>query len=89
MDDTKDTWLLGSGSYTLVPDASVDELLNDATEWLQYARCLTDLLTETVADAACPDRRRLTMALGAIGVLTGMGAQCAMQAHARMQWDKV
>ena len=70
-------------------EATADELLNDATEWLQYASGLGELVGEMIAEAEILDRRRLMLALGAIGVLTGMGAQCAGQAHARMQWDKV
>ncbi|UPG84612.1 hypothetical protein L2Y94_14920 [Luteibacter aegosomatis] len=89
MDERKQPRTLGNGSYGLVPDATTDELLNDATEWLQYAKGLTELMSDMIGDSDILDRRHLMLAMGAIGVLTDMGTQCAMQAHARMQWDKV
>lgn len=89
MDERKEPWMLGNGSYGLVPEATTDELLNDAAEWLQYAKGLTELVSEMIGDSEIIDRRRLMLSMGAISVLTDMGTQCAMQAHARMQWDKV
>ena len=80
---------LGEGSFCLDTEANADTLLNDATEWLHYAQGLTDLLVESMEEAELPNRRRMTLALGAIGTLLNMGVQCAAQAHAKMQWDKI
>ncbi|MET0450685.1 MAG: hypothetical protein ABW137_02505 [Mycobacterium sp.] len=80
---------VGEGSFCLEPDARPDTLLNDATEWLQYARGLTDLLIESMEDSELPDRRKMMLALGAIATLTTMGTECVAQAHAKMQWDRV
>ncbi|MEX1826343.1 hypothetical protein [Luteibacter sp. CQ10] len=89
MDELKEPWVLGNGSFGLMAEATTDELLNDATEWLQYAKALTELLGEIVGDSDILDRRRLMLTLGAVDVLTDIGMRCAMQAHARVQWDKV
>lgn len=89
MDERKEPWILGNGSFGITAEATTDELLNDATEWLQYAKGLTELVVEMVGDSDILDRRRLMLTLGAVDVLTDMGTQCAMQAHSRMQWDKV
>lgn len=80
---------LGEGSFCLEPDARPDTLLNDATEWLQYARGVADLLIESMEASELPDRRRMMLALGAMATLTTMGMQCVSQAHAKMQWDRV
>ncbi|UPG85202.1 hypothetical protein L2Y94_18115 [Luteibacter aegosomatis] len=74
---------------TFDADATVDELLNRAAEWLQYARGVTDLLVESMQETELPDRQRMALALGAVSTLTAMGTRCAMRAHGRMQWDKV
>ena len=84
MSDANEHWMLGSGSYCINPEADTDDLLNDAAEWLECARALTDILKETIRDATTEDRRRMIHALGAIGMLTHMGCHCAVHAHARM-----
>jgi len=55
---------LGEGSFCLDEEAGVNALLNDAMEFLQYARGLTGLLVETLQDDDVLDRRRLPLALG-------------------------
>lgn len=71
------------------PDATTHDLLNDATEWLQFARGLTELLAELVHESDTVDCRRMALGLEAIGALTRMGLQCTAHAHARMSWEKV
>ena len=80
---------LGEGSFCLDEEAGVNALLNDAMEFLQYARGLTGLLVETLQDDDVLDRRRLLLALGAIDAFTVMGVQCASRAHLKMEWDRV
>lgn len=80
---------LGEGSFCLDPEAGVNALLNDANEFLQYARGVTGLLVETLQDDETLDRRRLLLTLGAIDALVLMGVQCASRAHIKMEWDRV
>jgi len=70
------------------PEASSHDLLNDATEWLQYARGLTGLLADLVHASDTVDCAQLALSLEAIGALTHMGVQCTTQAHARMCWEQ-
>jgi hypothetical protein len=74
--------------YYIDPEASSHDLLNDATEWLQYARGLTDLLAEFVHEGDGVDCRRTALSLEAVAALTHMGVQCVAEAHARMTWER-
>ena len=58
------------------PDASVHDLLKDATEWLQYSRGLTELLADLLHEAESANFLRVALGLEAIGALTqgGVGA---------------
>ena len=70
------------------PDTTTHELLNEATEWLQYARGLTELLAELVHESDTFDCRRMALGLEGIGAMTRMGLRCTAHAHARMSWEK-
>jgi len=74
--------------YYADPDASAHELLNNATEFLQYARGLTELLAEFVHESDTVDCRRMALSLDALAALTQMGAHFAAEAHARLSWEK-
>jgi hypothetical protein len=74
--------------YTVNPEASVHELLNDATEWLQYARGLTGLLADLIHEADSVDCKGMALGLEAIKALTQMGVGCAAEAHARLCWSE-
>jgi len=65
-------------------DANAHELLNEATEWLQYARNVTQMLAELVHESDTVDCARLSMTLEAIGAMTHRGIHCTAEAHARM-----
>jgi hypothetical protein len=80
---------LGEGSFCLDEEAGVNALLNDATEFLQYARGITGLLVEALQDDEDFDKPRIRLALGAINALVVMGVQCASRAHLKMEWDRV
>lgn len=69
-------------------EATAHGLLNEATEWLQYARGLAELLAELVHESDTVDCRRMALGLEAISALTRMGQQCTAHAHARMSWEK-
>ncbi len=75
-------------SYHVDPEASVHDLLNGATEWLQYARGLSELLSDLVHESDTVDCRRLALSLEAIGALTHLAVQFTAQAHARLCWEQ-
>ena len=83
----EERWMARRGCYHVDPEATPHDLLNDATEWLQYARGLTELLADLVHESDAIDCRRMALSLEAIGAITHMGVQCAAEAHARMSWD--
>jgi hypothetical protein len=74
--------------YYVDPDATAHDLLNNATELLQYARGVTELLAEFVHESDAVDCRRMALSLDAVAALTQMGAHCAAEAHARLAWEK-
>ena len=51
-------------------ETTTHDLLNQATEWLQYARGLTELLAELVHESDAVDCNRMAMGLEAISALT-------------------
>lgn len=83
-DDAKGRWLLGEGSYVINPEADVDTLLNDASEWLSYAHELSGQLMEQMARTQVPDNADVTRTLGAMKLLTRMGLQCTRHVRIRL-----
>ena len=73
--------------YHIDPEATSHDLMNEATEWLQYARSLTRLLADFIHEADAVDCQRLAHGMEAIGALMHMGVQCTAQAHVRMCWE--
>jgi|GEM_PF-5650731 len=69
-------------------DAPAHELLNQATEWLQYSHGMIELLAELIADVGVVDTNRMVLALQGLGAMSNMGLQCAAQAHRQMVWDE-
>lgn len=69
-------------------DASTHDLLSDATEWLQYAGGLTELIAELVHESDTVDCGHMALALDAIAAVTRTGLQCAAHAHARLSWER-
>lgn len=65
-------------------NATPHALMNEATEWLQYSRGLSQLLSELVHEADAVDCAKMGLALEAIAALTRAGIQCATQAHSLM-----
>ncbi|WNL48071.1 hypothetical protein RKE25_10755 [Dyella sp. BiH032] len=82
-------WTTRHTHYFSDPDASPEALLNDATEWLQYAHSSLQVLTELVQERGTPDAQRLTTMLEGVCAFIDMGTRCATQAHLRMQWLQV
>jgi len=88
MSTNNESGIVNRARYYADPDASAHELLNNATEFLQYARGLTELLAEFVHESDTVDCRRMALSLDAVAALTQMGAHCAAEAHARLPWEK-
>ena len=82
-------WTTRHTRYFSDPDAGPDALLNDATEWLQYAHSSLLVLTELVQERGSQDEQRLTTMLEGICAFIEMGTRSAAQAHLRMQWQAV
>jgi|GEM_PF-1175667 len=73
------------------PDATSHELVNEATEWLQYACAMTSMLSEMISEADVENivnHPRLATALDGIGAMTNLGMLCAAEAHTRMCWER-
>lgn len=88
MPTEKDRWTVPRASYHLDPDATAHDLLNDATEWLQYARGLIDLLADLVHESDTLDCARMALSLEAISALMRVGVRCTAQAHATLSWEE-
>ena len=82
-------WIIRHVNYFSDPGAGPDQLLNDATEWLQYAYNAIKLLAELVDERGSVDAHRLPVMLEGIAAFIDMGTRCAAQAHMRMQWEEV
>jgi hypothetical protein len=66
------------------PDASVHELMNGATEWLQYAQRLTGFMSEVIENADELQAKEVANALMVIDALLRRGLDFALQAHTQM-----
>jgi hypothetical protein len=84
-----EAWISRNATYFSDPAASPDALLNDATEWLQYAYHNLQVLTELVHERGMLDARRLTVVLEGVAAFMEMGMRCAVQGHLRMQLELV
>ena len=82
-------WIIRHTHYFSDPEAGPDELLNDATEWLQYAYNAVKLLAELVHERGEVDAHRLPIILEGVAAFVEMGTRCAVQAQMRMQWAEV
>lgn len=68
-------------------DATAHDLLNEATEWMQYAGGVSELLADLVHESDAVDCRRMALALEAIGAMARLGARRTAQAHAMLHWQ--
>lgn len=89
MDDFGEAWITRHANYFSDPNTGADQLLNDATEWLQYAYNALKLLAELMHDRDNIDVQRWPIMLEGIAAFVEMGTRCAAQAHLRMQWRQV
>lgn len=63
-------------------EPSAQALLNEAIEWLQYARGVTATLADLVHEADSVDCKQMSLSLDAIASMTQAGLQRIGQAHA-------
>lgn len=68
-------------TYRVDPDATIHDLLNDATEMLQYSQNLIVMMRDALHEEEVSDRQCAAIALGAIAALTRMGVECLTLAH--------
>ena len=69
-------------------DASVHDLLNEATEWAQYASGVAELFSDLVHEADVVNCRQMALALEAVSAISRLGAQRVAQAHAMLHWEQ-
>ena len=81
-------WITRHTHYYADPDATPEALLNDATEWLQYAHHAIELLAELIHERGSPDERRLPIMLDGIAALIEVGTRCVVLAHGRVQVEQ-
>ena len=82
MKDTTTHWILEDD------DASTDALLNEAYEWLAYARGTASLLAEWASEGSDEGNgSELSLALGGIAALVAIGDLCIRRAHAQVLFD--
>ena len=89
MNDFGEAWITRHTNYYSDPNAGPDALLNDATEWLQYAHNAIQLLAELLHERGNPDERKLPIMLDGIAALIEMGTRCVVLAHGRVQVEQV
>lgn len=63
-------------------EATIRELLNEATEWLQYARGVTTTLSDLVHEADSIDCKQMSLSLDAIASMTQAGLRRVAEANA-------
>jgi len=74
--------------FHIDPDTSAHDLLNAASEWLQYAHRLNRLLIDLVAESDGVAGERVADALETADALMSIGTRCVAQAHERMVWHQ-
>ncbi|HEY4092047.1 MAG TPA: hypothetical protein VGN46_11070 [Luteibacter sp.] len=67
--------------------SSVHDLLNDATQWLQYSRGVTATLADLIHEADNVDYAQLSLTLEAIAAMTLHGTRQLGEARAQMSWE--
>jgi hypothetical protein len=75
-------------SIRVDPEATANDLLSDAVEWLQYARGLTEFIGEMVHESDGVDCRKMALVWEAVGSVLHIGVQCTAQAHANLAWEQ-
>ncbi|QDE38524.1 hypothetical protein FIV34_04565 [Luteibacter pinisoli] len=76
-----DTWPMRHAGDSATCDPSVHDLLNEATQWLQYARGVTRLLADLIHEADAVDCKQVALSMEAIAAMTRLGADRVAEAH--------
>ena len=64
-----------------VHERSAEQLLNEAKEWLQYARSVSELLADLIHEADEVECKQVALSLEAINALTRQGLRRMGEAH--------
>jgi hypothetical protein len=83
-----DDWKVRLASVHIDVDASTHDLLNDATELLQYARGVMAALIDLSHEGTKLNRRTMAFSLGGVEMLTQLGVRCLEQAHASVAMER-
>ena len=67
-------------------EPSLHEMLNEATEWLQYSRGVTATLSDLGHEADTIDCKQMSLSLDAIAAMTQAALHLVSEAHA--QWHQ-
>ncbi|NID16654.1 hypothetical protein [Luteibacter yeojuensis] len=84
---TNDEWK-AIASLQIDPDTTTHDLLNSATELVQYAGGLIAMLAALVHEGEKIDSQNMAFALEGAEVLTKLGVQCVSHAHASVAMDR-
>ena len=76
-------------THIVNPDATIHDLMNGVTEWLQYAKGISRLLAELIDEADEVKCKEVAMAFEAIEMLMRRALDCASCAHTRMVWEQL
>ncbi|UPG95784.1 hypothetical protein [Luteibacter aegosomatissinici] len=87
MNVVNDTWPVRHAGDSASCDPSAHELLNEATQWLQYARGVTSLLADLIHEADGVDCKQVALSMEAIAAMTHLGTERVGQAHAQWHWQ--
>ena len=88
MNPSGEPWITRHTNYYADPEATTEALLNDATEWLQYAHNAIQLLAELLQERGDPDERKLPVMLDGIAALIEMGMRGVVLAHGKVQVEQ-
>ncbi|UPG95390.1 hypothetical protein [Luteibacter aegosomatissinici] len=88
MNAVNDTWPVRHAGDKAGCEPSAHELLNEATQWLQYARGVTSLLADLIHEADEVDGKQVALSMEAIAAITHLGTDLVGQAHAQWHWQR-
>lgn len=82
MNLVNETWPVRHAGDNAACEPTAHELLNDAMQWLQYARGVTSLLADLIHEADAVDCKQVALSMEAIAAMTRLGTERVGQAHA-------
>jgi hypothetical protein len=89
MNAKSENWEPQAMDATAERTSSVHELMNEATQWLQYARGVTSLLADLIHEADEVNCQQVSLALEAIAAMNKRSVESVSEAHAQYIWLSV